>query len=296
MASVSIHAPKTPVTKGSNGTAAATVPNVCKMPGPPAPFVPTPLPNIGKSGMSPQGYSTTVKIESNAVAIKGASFKSMGDIASKGTGGGIVSANTQGPTKFAAPGSMTVKIQGKNVHLLSDMNTNNHGSPANAADTGTVQATGTGSTKEDLECGEVGTYAELKKKNAQKVDMERDHVPSKAALAARARRMAPYKMNNAKKDCIKRETEKQGLAIAIPRGVHRGHSKTCGSRNKPLIDADSKSAAKMKAAAERDTNAIQKHLDDTKHPCADAYRKAAEKVKSSNESMLKKIVAKCKSA
>ena len=35
MPSVSIHPPKTPVTKGSNGIAMATVPNVCKMPGPP---------------------------------------------------------------------------------------------------------------------------------------------------------------------------------------------------------------------------------------------------------------------
>lgn len=136
MPSVSIHPPKTPVTKGSNGVAMATVPNVCKMPGPPAPFVPTPLPNIGRSSMSPQGFSTTVKIEGNPVAIMGASFGSMGDVASKGTGGGIVSNNVEGPTKFIAPGSFTVQIQGKNVHLLSDIMSNNNGpagSPPNAA-------------------------------------------------------------------------------------------------------------------------------------------------------------------
>jgi hypothetical protein len=45
------------------GVAAATVPNVCKMPGPPAPFVPVPLPNIGKSGDSPKDYSKKVTIE-----------------------------------------------------------------------------------------------------------------------------------------------------------------------------------------------------------------------------------------
>ena len=136
MPSVSIHPPKTPVTKGSTGIAAATVPNVCKMPGPPAPFVPAPLPNIGKSGMSPQGYSKKVKIEKKSVAIMGASFKSMGDVASKGTGGGMVSMNTHGPTKFIAPGSLSVKIEGKNVHLLSDVMSNNNGpsgSPPNAA-------------------------------------------------------------------------------------------------------------------------------------------------------------------
>lgn len=136
MGTVSVNPPKTPVTKGSGGIAAATLPNVCKMPGPPAPFVPTPLPNIGKSGDSPKGYSKKVKVEGLPVAIKGASFGSIGDIASKATGGGIVSSNTQGPTKFIGPGSFDVKIEGKNVQLLSDPMLNNcgpSGSPANSA-------------------------------------------------------------------------------------------------------------------------------------------------------------------
>lgn len=136
MPSVAVNPPKTPVTKGSNGIAAATLPNVCKMPGPPAPFVPTPLPNIGTSGDSPSGYSTTVKIEGQAVAIQGASFKSKGDVASQGTGGGLVSNNTHGPTKFIGPGSFDVKIQGKNTQLLSDQMMNNcgpSGSPPNSA-------------------------------------------------------------------------------------------------------------------------------------------------------------------
>jgi uncharacterized Zn-binding protein involved in type VI secretion len=136
MANVGINPPKTPVTKGSNGMATATIPNVCKMPGPPAPFVPTPLPNIGQSGKNPDGYSTTVKIEGEFVAIRGASFGSSGDIASQGTGGGIVSNNVEGPTKFIGPGSFDVKIEGKNVQLLGDPMMNNcgpGGSPANAA-------------------------------------------------------------------------------------------------------------------------------------------------------------------
>ncbi|HAG94581.1 MAG TPA: hypothetical protein DCL78_10685, partial [Gammaproteobacteria bacterium] len=136
MASVAIHPPKTPVTKGSMGIAKATIPNICKMPGPPAPFVPSPLPNIAKSGMSPKGYSTTVKIEGNTVAIRGATFKSMGDMASKGTGGGLISANTHGPAKFITPGSLTVKIQGKSVHLLSEPILNNLGASGMPPNTG----------------------------------------------------------------------------------------------------------------------------------------------------------------
>ncbi|MFL5353213.1 DUF4150 domain-containing protein [Archangium sp.] len=147
MPKVSVNAPKTPVTEDSNGLAAATLPNVCKMPGPPAPFVPTPLPNIGKSGADPKGYSKSVTIEGKKVAIRGATFGSMGDVASKGTGGGVVSSNVEGPTSFAGPGSMDVKIEGKNVQLLGDPMLNNcgpSGSPANAATMmGVLQTNGT---------------------------------------------------------------------------------------------------------------------------------------------------------
>lgn len=136
MPTIAIHPPKTPVTAGSQGMAKATLPNVCKMPGPPAPFVPSPLPNIAKSGTSPKGYSTTVKFDGNAVAIRGATFESMGDMASKGTGGGLLSANTHGPAKFITPGSMTVKVEGKAVHLLGEPMLNNCGPSGSPPNTG----------------------------------------------------------------------------------------------------------------------------------------------------------------
>lgn len=125
MGKVTVNPPKTPVTENSGGLKVAALPNVCKMPGPPAPFVPTPLPNIGKSDDSPSGYSSTVKMMGKRIAIKGASFKSKGDIASQGTGGGIVSASVQDVTEFVGPGSMNVKVEGKNVQLLGDVMTNN---------------------------------------------------------------------------------------------------------------------------------------------------------------------------
>jgi uncharacterized Zn-binding protein involved in type VI secretion len=135
MSSVGVNPPHTPVTEGSGGKALATMPNVCKMPGPPAPFVPTPLPNIGTSGDSLTDGSTTVKFEGSKIAIKGSYFMSQpsGDVASQGTGGGIVSAKTQGKTEWVAPGSMDVKADGKNIQLLGDAVSNNGGSPANAA-------------------------------------------------------------------------------------------------------------------------------------------------------------------
>ena len=153
MSTVGIHPPKTPVTKGSMGIAKATLPNVCKMPGPPAPFVPAPLPNIAKSGSSPKDYSTSVKIDGNTVAIRGAMFESMGDVASKGTGGGLISANTHGPAKFITPGSMSVKIEGKSVHLLGEPMLNNCGPSGSPPNTG---ATMTGLDQSDQKPPVVG--------------------------------------------------------------------------------------------------------------------------------------------
>jgi uncharacterized Zn-binding protein involved in type VI secretion len=120
------------------------------------------LPNIGKSGDNPQGYSKTVTINGHSVAITGASFGSQGDMASKGTGGGLLSSNTHGPTKFIGPGSMNVRIEGKNVQLLGDPMLNNcgpSGSPANAATmTGIIQASGVMTViyGDDMPCGLCG--------------------------------------------------------------------------------------------------------------------------------------------
>lgn len=135
MVSVGVNPPKTPVTEGSLDTSPATLPNVCKMPGPPAPFIPTPLPNLGRSADRLTDATTTVEIEGKKVAIKGTYYMSQPspDVASQGTGGGIISATVQGKTEFVAPGSMNVKAEGKNIQLLGDAMTNNGGSPANSA-------------------------------------------------------------------------------------------------------------------------------------------------------------------
>jgi len=282
------------------GIAQNTLPNVCKMPGPPAPFVPTPLPNIAKSGMSPDGYSTSVKIEGNAVCIFGGSFQSMGDVASQGTGGGLISSNTGGPVKFIMPGSLTVKIEGKAVHLLGDAVLNNlgpGGAPPNTGATmgGTKQADSSADEeKENLECGEVGTYSELNKKAAKPVDMERDHIPSKAALFQRAKNMKKN-MKPAQIECVEGKLEAQGMTVAIPRSAHRGFSPTCGSKNTPAqIAKDGKDAASMKAATERDTAAMQEHMHDAHKECEKAYKKAVEKIKEHDtEKMISNAIKEC---
>jgi len=127
MISVGVNPPKTPVTEGSLGMSPADTPNVCKMPGPPAPFIPTPLPNIGWSRDRLKEATTTVKIEGKKIAIRGSYYMSAPspDVASQGSGGGVISSATQGKTKFLAPGSMDVKAEGKNIQQLGDAMTNN---------------------------------------------------------------------------------------------------------------------------------------------------------------------------
>lgn len=134
MSTIGVNPPKTPVTEGSGDKSPATLPNICKMPGPPAPFVPTPLPNIGQSSDGLTDGTSTVKFEGKKVAIKGSFYTSKlsGDMASKGTGGGIITAATEGKTKFVAPGSMNVKADGKNIQLLGDAMTNNGSGGGNA--------------------------------------------------------------------------------------------------------------------------------------------------------------------
>lgn len=301
MVSVGVNPPKTPVTEGSTDMAPATLPNVCKMPGPPAPFIPTPLPNIGQSSDRLTDATSTVKIEGKKVAIKGAYYMSQPspDVASQGTGGGIVSSKTQGKTEFVAPGSMDVKAEGKNIQLLGDAMTNNGGSPANAATApGNQQAP---TTVVMLECGETGSYSKLQEKGAAP-DYERDHVPSKAALRDAAYNRAAaagVSLNDDQKKCIANRVEARGITVAIPRSSHRGFSPTCGSgKNTPArIAGDAATPDSMKAAVERDTSEMQKHFDGPpKHACADAYREATKKVKAhDNEGMMKKAIKDCTS-
>ena len=173
---IAVNPPKTPVTEGSGDKAFATLPNVCKMPGPPAPFVPTPLPNLGRSEDKPDKYTTTVKFHGKKVAIKGATFKSTlsADMASKSTGGGIISAVEEGKTGFTAPGSMNVKAEGKNIQLLGDAMANNGSNPWNSATLpGNIQLPGHIQMIADDLCNDFCAYGNSKNwKNCKSSELE----------------------------------------------------------------------------------------------------------------------------
>lgn len=135
-----------------------------------------------------------------------------------------------------------------------------------------------------LKCGEVCTYSQLNKKRA-KPKFERDHIPSHAAMNKVAQ--SSPKMENASKadrKCVKGKIKARALTIAIPKSVHRGHSRTCGSRNnKTQIKTDSNGLNK---AANKDLRRLQGKLDKSESPCAAAYREAAKEVRAQDHKKL----------
>jgi hypothetical protein len=105
-------------------------PDVCKVPAPPAPFVPAPFPNIAMLTQgNPGTMSSKVKIGNQPAASKDTEITmSSGDEA--GSIGGMISSMIKGPCKFKS-GSSKVKWEGKAaVHVTSPIGQN--GSNANA--------------------------------------------------------------------------------------------------------------------------------------------------------------------
>jgi hypothetical protein len=102
---------------GSNGVTMA-FPDVCKTPGPPAPPIPIPYPNVAKSSDTAKGAST-VKCDGNPVCVKDSNFMmSTGDEA--GSLLGVASNKIKGKAEFVNF-SFDVKFDGKNVPRALDL-------------------------------------------------------------------------------------------------------------------------------------------------------------------------------
>ena len=101
---------------------ASAVPDVCKTPSPGGP-VPVPYVNVASDSDLAKG-TKRVKIGGKSVALASSHLStSVGD--EPGTaGGGLASSKTKGKMTWGSA-SADVKFEGKAVHLLSDMTTNN---------------------------------------------------------------------------------------------------------------------------------------------------------------------------
>ncbi|MFT3818408.1 MAG: hypothetical protein QM750_12365 [Rubrivivax sp.] len=143
-----------------------------------------------------------------------------------------------------------------------------------AAEVGGKKAGGNGGGKDKgkkkLKCGESGKYGDLKKKTGDG-KFDRDHIPSKAALKARAEELLGP-LGAAEKAAI----DKAAAAVAIPRQAHIDVSPTYGQK---LGDA-AKDASNLSGSARRDVEAMLKKIDeyDEDGGCKKAYQRAAAKI------------------
>lgn len=118
-----------PITTTAGGTCMA-VPDVCKVPAPPAPPVPTPFPNIANCNQATTGTcSQKVTIQNKPLLTKKSEIPmSSGDEA--GVAGGVVSGKNKGEAKFVKFSSK-VKIEGQFV-VFQTCTTAQNGKNANA--------------------------------------------------------------------------------------------------------------------------------------------------------------------
>lgn len=94
------------------------MPDVCKVPAPPAPPIPTPFPNIAQVPMALQTSMKVKFMNMDAVVLNSQIPMSNGDEA--GVAGGMISGMNMGPATFKM-GSMKVKAEGKPVCSLTSM-------------------------------------------------------------------------------------------------------------------------------------------------------------------------------
>lgn len=102
--------------KGSGGMS-LVFPDVCKTPAPPAPPIPIPYPNLGKSADTSQG-TTKVEADGQMIMVKGAKYMmSTGD--EPGSVGGVISGVFKSECEFLMY-SFDVMLEGKNVCRMGD--------------------------------------------------------------------------------------------------------------------------------------------------------------------------------
>ena len=168
-----------------------------------------------------------------------------------------------------------MKIEGKNACRLTDKKFQNHENTADLA--GVVETIVPVPEPEDLECGDLGAYGD--QADIPGGDLNRDHVPSKAALLKRAEDLIyPETLSKAAKNAI----INSALSIAIPTPLHQGDSPTYGGRQNQVMDdglrRKESDSTDLQGAAKRDTEKMQAALDEEDPECAKKYKKAAKKV------------------
>jgi hypothetical protein len=182
--------------------------------------------------------------------------------------------------------SFDVKLDGQNACRFSDKMFHNNENTVNA--TGVIPVVVNVELDEvKMKCGELNQYGKQKKKSG-KNKRDRDHIPSKASLLAKAEsKFGPLT------GCQKSAIVNGALTIVIPKAAHQQVSPTYGQSS---ADA-AKDSKDLAGSADRDTKAMEKKMKDYDPACVEAYKKAAKKVRKITNrqysSWLKKMVESC---
>ena len=106
------------------------MPDVCKVPAPPAPPIPTPFPNMGMPMQAiPPTCSMKVLGENKFIIVLNAQIAmTSGD--EGGVAGGLVSGMIKGPCSYKL-GSFKVMAEGKGICTIGAMTSHNGSGPAN---------------------------------------------------------------------------------------------------------------------------------------------------------------------
>ena len=125
-----------------------------------------------------------------------------------------------------------------------------------------------------LKCGDVGVYSKMQDRPTNR--QQRDHVPATNSMLKAGDTFlqnSPITMTGDQIACFKRFVKSDALTIAIPKQVHRQHSRTCSNRGGDARrDAD---AANLKKAANDDMNAVKPKLS---AECQTKYEEARTKI------------------
>lgn len=126
-------------------------------------------------------------------------------------------------------------------------------------------------------CGQRGPYKD--RNDHDNTGFNWDHVPSKAALLLRAK-----KVNKGKPLTSKQTTaiEENAPTIAIPYELHKDHSETYGGRQNQKVDGDTRrikhDSDNLQKAAKGNTDKILESIDDYDKDCKGAYTEAAKAI------------------
>lgn len=128
--------------------------------------------------------------------------------------------------------------------------------------------------KKKLLCGDRGSFRDLKRKSGDN-QFDRDHVPAKATLIARAEKLAAERGVRLTKE-MKRDIRNLADAVAVPKSSHQQISPSWGQSSAQAA-AD---AADLKATVQRDLTAMLAELRQTDLRCHEKYKQFAKKLMS----------------